>query len=143
VSSVSFASSRAGDQARVIATIVSAFIEDPVACWACPPERLRPGVLRRFHGARLRHIRWAAIALIFQEPMSSFSPVHTIGDQISEAIVLHHVEFVRQRIDSGEAALRFDHETLDIDGPLDEHPEFFRFLSTALRAQGHTVLVLT
>src|SRR5262249_30470966 len=40
-------------------------------------------------GPEIRAIRGAEIALIFQEPMSSFSPVHTIGDQISEAIVLH------------------------------------------------------
>ena len=40
-------------------------------------------------GDEIRAIRGAEIALIFQEPMSSFSPVHTIGDQISEAIVLH------------------------------------------------------
>ena len=40
-------------------------------------------------GPEIRTIRGAEIALIFQEPMSSFSPVHTIGDQIGEAIVLH------------------------------------------------------
>ncbi|HSM40637.1 MAG TPA: ABC transporter ATP-binding protein, partial [Afifellaceae bacterium] len=27
--------------------------------------------------------------IIFQEPMTSFSPLHTIGDQISEALLLH------------------------------------------------------
>jgi hypothetical protein len=32
---------------------------------------------------------------------------------------------------------------LDIDGLLDEHPEFFRFLSTTLRAQGHYVAIMT
>ena len=32
----------------------------------------------------MRAIRGAEIALIFQEPMSSFSPVHTIGNQIIE-----------------------------------------------------------
>src|SRR5437763_6554374 len=37
------------------------------------------------NGAAMRAIRGAEIALIFQEPMSSFSPVHTIGDQIVEA----------------------------------------------------------
>ena len=40
------------------------------------------------NGAEMRAIRGAEIALIFQEPMSSFSPVHTIGNQISEAIML-------------------------------------------------------
>jgi oligopeptide/dipeptide ABC transporter ATP-binding protein len=37
----------------------------------------------------MRSIRGADIALIPQEPMSAFSPVHTIGDQIIEAIRLH------------------------------------------------------
>jgi peptide/nickel transport system ATP-binding protein len=41
------------------------------------------------NGAEMRAIRGAEIALVFQEPMSSFSPVHTIGDQIVEAIRLH------------------------------------------------------
>jgi peptide/nickel transport system ATP-binding protein len=41
------------------------------------------------NGAQMRSIRGAEIALIPQEPMSSFSPVHTVGDQIIEAIMLH------------------------------------------------------
>jgi len=41
------------------------------------------------NGAEMRAIRGAEIALIFQEPMSSFSPVHSIGNQIVEAIRLH------------------------------------------------------
>jgi peptide/nickel transport system ATP-binding protein len=41
------------------------------------------------NGAEMRSIRGAEIALIFQEPMSSFSPVHSVGNQISEAILLH------------------------------------------------------
>jgi peptide/nickel transport system ATP-binding protein len=34
-------------------------------------------------------IRGGEVAMIFQEPMSSFSPVHTIGNQITEAIRTH------------------------------------------------------
>jgi peptide/nickel transport system ATP-binding protein len=41
------------------------------------------------HGREMRAIRGAEIALVFQEPMSSFSPVHTVGDQIIEVISLH------------------------------------------------------
>jgi oligopeptide/dipeptide ABC transporter ATP-binding protein len=37
----------------------------------------------------MRLIRGGEIGMVFQEPMTSFSPVHTIGEQISEAIVLH------------------------------------------------------
>jgi peptide/nickel transport system ATP-binding protein len=44
----------------------------------------------------MRGIRGAEIALIFQEPMSSFSPVHTIGNQIIEAILLHQPVTRRQ-----------------------------------------------
>jgi oligopeptide/dipeptide ABC transporter ATP-binding protein len=39
--------------------------------------------------AELRSIRGNEISMIFQEPMTSFSPVHTIGFQISEMISLH------------------------------------------------------
>ena len=41
------------------------------------------------NGQEMRAIRGAEIALIFQEPMSSFSPVHSVGSQIVEAILLH------------------------------------------------------
>ena len=40
-------------------------------------------------GPEIRNIRGKDIAMIFQEPMSSFSPVHTIGSHIVEAILLH------------------------------------------------------
>jgi peptide/nickel transport system ATP-binding protein len=40
-------------------------------------------------GREIRAIRGGQIALIPQEPMASFSPVHTIGDQIIETIMLH------------------------------------------------------
>lgn len=40
-------------------------------------------------GHTMRAIRGLDISMIFQEPMSSFSPVHTIGQQIVEAIQLH------------------------------------------------------
>jgi peptide/nickel transport system ATP-binding protein len=45
--------------------------------------RLKP------HSREIRAIRGGEIAMIFQEPLSSLSPVHTVGDQISEAIFLH------------------------------------------------------
>ncbi len=40
-------------------------------------------------GAEMRGIRGCEIALVPQEPMASLSPVHTIGNQIMEAILLH------------------------------------------------------
>jgi peptide/nickel transport system ATP-binding protein len=38
---------------------------------------------------RLRAVRGGEIGLVFQEPMASFSPVHTVGNQLIEAIGLH------------------------------------------------------
>jgi len=42
-------------------------------------------------GVTMRTIRGGEIALVFQEPMTSFSPVHTIGNQLIEAIRLHRI----------------------------------------------------
>ena len=44
--------------------------------------------LRR-DGAAIRSVRGRRVAMIFQEPMSAFSPLYTIGNQIMEAILLH------------------------------------------------------
>ncbi len=40
-------------------------------------------------GREIRAVRGREIAMIFQEPMSSLSPVHTVGDQIMEVLRLH------------------------------------------------------
>ena len=64
-------------------------------------RRLRPGSgpndvaevvdLAALHprGDEMRQVRGAEIAMIFQEPMSSLSMMHTVGFQIVEAILLH------------------------------------------------------
>ena len=48
------------------------------------------------HGSAIRAIRGAEIAMVFQEPMTSFSAMHTIGNQIMEAIMLHQQVTRRQ-----------------------------------------------
>jgi peptide/nickel transport system ATP-binding protein len=52
------------------------------------------------HGAEIRSIRGAELAMIFQEPMTSLNPSYTVGDQIMEAILLH------QEVDRDEAEKR-------------------------------------
>jgi peptide/nickel transport system ATP-binding protein len=47
-------------------------------------------------GRRMRAIRGGEIALIPQEPMAAFSPVHTIGNQLIEAVRLHQQVSKRQ-----------------------------------------------
>ncbi len=47
--------------------------------------------------AEMREIRGNQISMIYQEPMTSFNPVYTIGNQISEAMIRH------RRISKSEA----------------------------------------
>jgi peptide/nickel transport system ATP-binding protein len=59
--------------------------------------------------AAMRSIRGGKISIIFQEPMTSLSPLHTIGNQISEALTLH-------RDVSKIEALRLTQEMLSLVG---------------------------
>ncbi len=61
-----------------------------------PPARHPTGSIKfdgrdllKLQEEELRRIRGKEIAMIFQEPMSSLNPVFTIGDQISEAVLVH------------------------------------------------------
>ena len=63
---------------------------------ACPPGRIDGGRiiykgedLLKKSEREMRVIRGNEIAMIFQEPMTSFTPVYTIGEQVSEVIRLH------------------------------------------------------
>jgi len=62
-------------------------------------------------GKLMRALRGAEIALIPQEPMAAFSPVHTVGQQIIEAIMLH----ARRRHPDGCPISRRDARTMTID----------------------------
>jgi oligopeptide/dipeptide ABC transporter ATP-binding protein len=60
--------------------------------------KLSPGNMRQIRGDR--------IAMIFQEPMTSLNPVHTIGDQIVEAIQAHRGSSRREAMDRSVQLLR-------------------------------------
>jgi peptide/nickel transport system ATP-binding protein len=62
--------------------------------------KLRP------NGREIRSIRTGVIAYVFQEPMTSFSPVHTIGNQIVEAIQVHRKVGKREARERGIELLR-------------------------------------
>lgn len=62
-----------------------------------PPGKIMEGSEIWFDGVNLlnlpekemRSIRGNKISMIFQEPMTSLNPVYKVGDQISEALILH------------------------------------------------------
>ncbi|MFO7589635.1 MAG: ABC transporter ATP-binding protein [Acidimicrobiia bacterium] len=62
-----------------------------------PPGKIASGTalfdgedMLNLPSSRLREIRGGKMAMIFQDPMTSLNPVFTVGDQISEAILVHH-----------------------------------------------------
>lgn len=65
----------------------------------CDPDVSTPvDLLHLPHdGRQIRHIRGSRIGMIFQEPMTSFSPVHTIGNQIEEVLKVHAVLSPKER----------------------------------------------
>lgn len=61
-----------------------------------PPGRITAGEIRfqdqdllQLSEAEMRKVRGRSISMIFQEPMTSLNPVYTVGDQITEVMVLH------------------------------------------------------
>jgi oligopeptide transport system ATP-binding protein len=63
---------------------------------ASPPGRIESGEilfrgqdLLKLGESQMRQIRGNKISMIFQDPMTSLNPVLTVGDQISETIILH------------------------------------------------------
>lgn len=52
--------------------------------------RLQGDELIGLPDARMSRIRGTRIGTVFQDPMSALTPVYTVGDQIAEAIRIHH-----------------------------------------------------
>ena len=62
----------------------------------CPPGEIESGSARfkdrdllSLPIKELRKVRGREIGIIFQEPMTALSPLHTIGDQLVESLLLH------------------------------------------------------
>ena len=77
-------------------------------------------------GEAIRRIRGKEIAMIFQEPMTSLSPVHTVGSQIVEAVELHtamqgdeaaaHTVHMLERVGIPDAGRRFGQYPHEMSG---------------------------
>jgi peptide/nickel transport system ATP-binding protein len=87
----------------------------------------------------MRHIRGEDIALIFQEPMTSFSPVHTIGSQIVETVRLHQGVGKRQARERAVEALRL----VGVPSPERRVDEYAFQLSGGLRQRAMIALALS
>ena len=74
----------------------------------------------------LRKVRGDRVAMIFQEPMSAFDPVFTVGQQIIETILAHQPStkaqakeralYLLQRVGISDAALRFKQYPNELSG---------------------------
>ncbi|MCE1253316.1 MAG: ABC transporter ATP-binding protein [Anaerolineae bacterium] len=53
----------------------------------------------------IRHVRGAQISVVFQDPMTSFNPVLTIGEQVAEPLVIHKGLSKKEALDRAVEAL--------------------------------------
>jgi len=88
---------------------------------------------------RMRAIRGAEIGLVFQEPMTSFSPVHTVGAQIVEAIRLHNAVSVKEARKRGVEVL----QSVGIPKPDRRIDEYSFELSGGLRQRAMIAVALS
>jgi len=87
----------------------------------------------------MRQIRGGDIGLVFQEPMTSFSPVHTVGNQIIETIRLHHPVSKQEARERAIAAFR----SVGIPKPERRIDEFAFELSGGLRQRAMIATALS
>jgi len=88
---------------------------------------------------QMRRIRGEDIALVFQEPMTSFSPVHTIGSQIVETVRLHQGVGKGQARERAVEALRL----VGVPSPERRVDEYAFQLSGGLRQRAMIALALS
>ena len=90
-------------------------------------------------GPEIRAIRGKEISMVFQEPMTSLSPVHTIGSQILEAILLHKTSNKREA-----KAIALDMiEKVGISNPSQRFDEYPHQLSGGMRQRVMIAMALS
>jgi len=110
-----------------------------------PPGRIAEGSVR-FEGVELvgldahalRDLRGNAMAMIFQEPMTSLNPAYTVGEQIVEGLQRH------KRIGRAEATKRAIDalERVRIPAPAERFHEFPHRLSGGMRQRAMIAMAL-
>jgi oligopeptide/dipeptide ABC transporter ATP-binding protein len=90
-------------------------------------------------GREVRDIRGREIAMIFQEPMTSLSPVYTIGDQIVEALQVHMELDTRAAHERAVELL----DTVGIPAPRQRAREYPHQLSGGMRQRAMIAMALS
>jgi oligopeptide transport system ATP-binding protein len=90
-------------------------------------------------GKQIRDIRGGQIAMIFQEPMTSLNPLHTVGDQIAEVVMLHQDMNKKQALERAEEMLT----RVRISAPAQRLHEFPHQLSGGMRQRVMIALALS
>ena len=92
-------------------------------------------------GPKMRSLRGSAVSMIFQEPMSSLSPVHSIGNQVEESLRIHALGAGLSRKELRAST----EETLDLAGFPDPHRAYDMYpfeMSGGLRQRAMIAMAL-
>lgn len=91
------------------------------------------------NGELIHQIRGGEISMIFQEPMTSFSPVYTIGNQIMEMILLHRTSDKKKAFEIGMDLLN----RVGISNPKQRMNEYPHQLSGGMRQRAMIAMALS
>jgi len=111
-----------------------------------PPGRIVGGAVRldgrnllEFSEERMKEVRGNDISMIFQEPMTSLNPVFTIGQQISEAVLLHQGLSKKEAMNKAVEMLKLVH----IPEPQRRVREYPHQLSGGMRQRAMIAMALS
>ncbi len=110
-----------------------------------PPGRIVAGSVRlngrellKLSDAEMRRVRGNHISMIFQEPMTSLNPVWSIGNQISEAVMLHQNVSRHEAFEKAVEMLKL----VKIPEPARRAREYPHQLSGGMRQRAMTAMAL-
>jgi oligopeptide/dipeptide ABC transporter ATP-binding protein len=87
----------------------------------------------------IRNIRGHKIAMVFQDPMASLNPAFTVGDQIVEAIRVHHKSLKSEAFEKGIGLLR----KVGVDSPSKRMNDYPHELSGGMRQRAMIAMALS
>lgn len=102
------------------------------------PEPINITALKR-NGKQICSIRGRDISMIFQEPMAAFSPIHTIGSQMMENILLHKTKNKKEAKKLAVEMLR----KVGISNPEQRFGEYVHQLSGGMRQRAMIAMALS